>query len=108
MLAKYALAEVEINKATLKKEYNFTTQGGRNKKIYTTDYLLENFPENGIRILGGKTGYTDAAKYCFVGKFIDKKGNEIITSVLGSNNMNARFEETRKLAECVFESYVWE
>jgi D-alanyl-D-alanine carboxypeptidase len=90
------------------KIYEYKTIQGANKKIYTTDYLLENFSKNGIRILGGKTGYTEAAKYCFVGSFVDKNGHEIITSVLGGDSKNARFSETKKLAEWVFENYIWE
>lgn len=108
MLAKYALEQEEINKATLKKIHEFKTVQGAKKKIYTTDYLLENFSEDGIRIIGGKTGYTEAAKYCFVGIFTDKNGNRIITSVLGGDSKNSRFSETKKLAEWVYGNYIWD
>jgi len=108
MLAKYALEQEEINKATLKKIYEFKTVQGAKKRIYTTDYLLENFSEDGIRIIGGKTGYTEAAKYCFVGVFTDKNGNQIITSVLGGDSKNSRFSETKKLAEWVYGNYIWQ
>ncbi len=106
-IAKYALAKIEINKATLKNDYSFKTLQGVVKKVYTTDYLLESFPENGIKVLGGKTGYTELAEYCFVGKFTNKNGNEIITVVLGSDNKNSRFYETKELAEWTYGNYTW-
>jgi D-alanyl-D-alanine carboxypeptidase (penicillin-binding protein 5/6) len=106
-IAKYALSKIEINRATLKSEYFFKTLQGTTKKVYTTDYLLENFPENGIKVLGGKTGYTELAEYCFVGKFTNKNGNEIITVVLGSDTKNSRFYETKELAEWTYNNYEW-
>lgn len=106
-LAKAALANEEIGKATLTNAYDFTTEDGRKKHIDTTDYLLDNFPQNGLKILGGKTGFIDASGYCFVGKFIDHGGHEFITVVLGTDSKNARFHETKKLAEWVYESYRW-
>lgn len=106
-IAKHALAEKEISEATLKRQYVFKTLAGVEKRVYSTDYLLENFPQNGIKILGGKTGYTDLAGYCFVGKFVNKNGNEIITVVLGGDDKNSRFHETRELAEWAYDNYTW-
>ena len=68
-LANKALLRDEIRNAAMTKMYEFKTQQGRAKVIYNTDDLLSVFPENGIEIKGGKTGYTEAAGYCFFGKF---------------------------------------
>ena len=68
-LANKTLLKDEIREATMTKIYEFKTQQGRAKIVYSTDDLLSVFPEDGIEIKGGKTGYTEAAGYCFVGKF---------------------------------------
>jgi len=106
-LAEEALKNKYINEVTLTDKYEFTTLDGRKKIVYSTDDLLTNFPQNGIKILGGKTGYIEAADYCFVGKFTNNKGDEIITVVLGSPDKYSRFTETRKLAEWIYEAYKW-
>jgi D-alanyl-D-alanine carboxypeptidase len=105
--AKIALSNNDISKATLTKKYEFITIGGRKKTVYNTDDLLDIFPQNGIRITGGKTGYLELAGYCFVGKFIDHNGREMISVVLGGDTRDSRFTETRELVEWAYESFVW-
>lgn len=108
LLAKAALSFKDIRKATLTKEYNFNTLGKREVHVKTTDYLLDNFSPNGINIIGGKTGYTEAAGYCFVGEFMNKDGFEVISAILGSESKNGRFTQTKELVEWVFDSYKWD
>jgi len=107
-LAKNALAEEDIRQATLTKDYQFKTLNGTQKYVSSTDYLLKNFPNNGLKIIGGKTGYTDVAGYCFVGEFIDQAGRKIMTVILGGNSSDERFQETKDLAEWVFSSFAWQ
>ena len=106
-LAKEALSHDEIKNSTTKKEYSFTTAEGREKKISSTDYLLYSEPETKISLLGGKTGYTEGAGYCFVGKFVDPRQDEIISVVLNSNGKNDRFLETKTLVNWVFTNFNW-
>jgi D-alanyl-D-alanine carboxypeptidase len=106
-LAKIALENQLIKDATLTRKYEFVTASGYKKSVFNTDKLLATFPQNGINIMGGKTGYTDLAGYCFVGKFIDKNGHEIITSVLGGADIDERFNETKDLVEWIFNNYLW-
>jgi len=106
-LAKEALSHDEIKKSTIQKEYNFTTKEGREKKISSTDYLLFSESETKINLLGGKTGYTESAGYCFVGKFTDPRQDEIITVILNSNGKNDRFLETKILVDWVFTNFSW-
>ena len=101
-LAKVAFSREEISAATMSKKYEFETLGGRKKSVNNTDSLLEIFPQNGIKILGGKTGYTAMAGYCFAGKFTDANGREIISVVLGGKDIDTRFQETKKLVDWVF------
>lgn len=104
--ANEALSHEEIKEATLTKYYKFKTLQGRNKIVYNTDNLLSIFPHNGIEIEGGKTGFTEAAGYCFVGKFLSE-GREIISVVLNAGDNDARFNETYELVDWVFGNYVW-
>lgn len=105
--AAIAFADKDISEATLVKKYEFNTLEGRKKIIYNTDDLLDIFPQNGVKITGGKTGYTEAAGYCFVGKFIDHSGHEIISAILNSESNEERFSETRDLVEWGYKNYQW-
>lgn len=106
--ARAALSNEEIKKATLTKKYEFVTVEGRNKVIYNTDNLLSVFPQNGVEIKGGKTGYTEAAGYCFVGEFTNKDKRDVLSVVLGSESKDARFTETHKLVGWAYENYTWQ
>ncbi len=107
LLAREALAQKDIRQATLVKDYQFKTLSGRLKNIISTDHLLGNLPPNGIRILGGKTGYTVAAGFCFVGEFVHEGENEIISVVLGGPSYSGRFTETKLLVEWIYNNYRW-
>jgi D-alanyl-D-alanine carboxypeptidase len=106
-LAKAALNVPEISAATETKDYKFTTVGGREKLIESTDYLLFDSVENPFVIMGGKTGYTDTAGYCFVGRFKDPSGREVISVILNSSGKNERFRESKDLVNWVFKNYEW-
>lgn len=106
-LAKEALGHSDIKEATTKKDYVFSTKEGREKKIASTDYLLYSNDNKNINLLGGKTGYTERAGYCFVGKFADDRQDEIISVVLNSNGKNDRFLETKSLVDFVFTNFNW-
>ncbi len=107
LLAKAALAKEEIRQATARKDYEFSTLDGREKKVESTDYLLFDPAQNSFEVLGGKTGYTDQAGYCFVGRFQDENGREVISVVLGSAGKNERFRESKTLVNWVFQNYIW-
>lgn len=107
LLAKEVLLRPEIEKLVRLKEYSFTTENGREKKIESTNYLLFDTGENDFTILGAKTGYTEKAGYCFVGRFANKDGREIISVVLNSDGLNERFRESKKLINWVFANYRW-
>lgn len=102
-----AFAQTEITTAVLNKRYEFVTDNGRKVWVKNTDSLLAIFPQNGIRIIGGKTGYTVSAGYCFVGEFENMDGHKVISVVLDTNNINSRFSHTKKLIEWTYGNYVW-
>lgn len=106
-LAKTALKNEEIKKATMTEFYEFVTLDGRAKKVESTDYLLGSDLDNEILVQGGKTGYTDKAGYCFVGQFKNKDGHELISVILNSDSKNDRFRQTKALVSWAFNGYHW-
>ncbi len=105
-LAREALLQPELKKAVTTKTYSFKTLEDREKKLSNTDELLsDDWPD--VSILGGKTGFTESAGYCFVGQFKNQEGKEIISVVLGSPSKDARFSETKKLVTWIFNSYAF-
>jgi D-alanyl-D-alanine carboxypeptidase len=106
-LAKLAFADKDIREATLTKRYKFTTAAGVTRVAGNTDLLLDIFPQNGVKIVGGKTGYTENAGYCFVGQFVNSDGHEIISVILGGPDINSRFEETKRLVHWTYNNYLW-
>jgi len=107
-IAKIALADESIRTAVLSKQYEFATAGGRNIKVFSTDALLDSYPADSINLEGGKTGYTEAAGYCFVGKFSQSGAREIITVVLGGPDIDFRFAKTKELTEWAYNSFEWQ
>jgi serine-type D-Ala-D-Ala endopeptidase (penicillin-binding protein 7) len=105
-LAIVALGQEQIKKASMAASYDLAI-GGKKRRIYSTDSLLKEFPQNGVVLQGGKTGFIKAAGYCFVGRFQNEQGREVIGVVLGSNTPTARFTEAKKLAYWSFASYLW-
>lgn len=104
ILAGFALAVSEIRTAVGQATYEFNTINGRDKKIESTDYLLFSDAEN---VIGGKTGYTDSAGYCYVGEWQDEVGRSLIVAVLGASDRNSRFTLSRDLATWALKSYDW-
>lgn len=62
---------------------------------------LNNFYEG---VDGLKTGFTDAAKYCFTGTAI-KDNMRLISVVMGTGSETKRFQETKKLFDYGFSNY---
>ncbi len=104
---QFALANKDISQATLAKRYEFCTREGKKTIVDSTDMLLHVFPQNGIKIIGGKTGYIKMAGYCFTGKFINQAGKEIVSVILGGIDRDSRFHQTKELVKWVYENYQW-
>ncbi|MCF7860417.1 serine hydrolase [Patescibacteria group bacterium] len=106
-LAQAALNQKDIAATTGKSSYSFKTLQGKNKMIESTDWLLDGDSADAIEAVGGKTGYTEEAGYCFVGRFRDVDGRSLITVVLDSGGINERFTQARILAKWAFTYCQW-
>ncbi|MFA6171038.1 MAG: serine hydrolase [Patescibacteria group bacterium] len=104
--ARIALENEEIQKATLTRNYRYKTLDGKEKNIPSTDQLLKEEMGEGIKMAGGKTGFTNEAGYCFVGRF-SHDGHELVTVVLGTPSIDTRFTETGNLVKWIFSNFRW-
>ncbi len=71
--------------------------GGGTSLIFSTDRLIGTYRG----LIGGKTGYTDPAKYCFVAA-ARRNGIELVGVVLGADAPLDRFSQMRKLLDWGF------
>jgi D-alanyl-D-alanine carboxypeptidase (penicillin-binding protein 5/6) len=106
-LIQAAVANAIIRECLLKENYSYKTLGGASKNIRSTDLLLDDFNESPYSLLGGKTGYTILAGYCFTGVFENEDKDRIVTVVLGGDTMTSRFSETKTLVDWSFQNYEW-
>ena len=79
---------------------DFIHPSGRKTGLVNTNRLVKTY--EGIE--GGKTGYTDAAKFCLTASA--SRGNmRLIAVVIGANDSKTRFAETTKLLNFGFSNY---
>ncbi len=73
---------------------------GRKTELVNTNRLIKTYDN----MIGGKTGYTNTAKYCFVGSA--RKGDmKIIASILGAEDSKVRFNEVKEMFNYAFANY---
>ena len=105
-ILKNALKHKEIKQALLLPKYSFYTLDRKYKIAYNTDRLLK-IKNNSFKMLGGKTGYTELAGYCFAVAFANNKNNEIFVVILDDNNHYSRFDNAQKTAKWVYGNFSW-
>jgi len=109
-LLMLALEKEEIKNALTKKGYNFSILNNeKSRSIYTTNRLLESFLNSdghGYEIIGGKTGFLPEAGGCLA-VVVEKDGHKIISVILGSDNMETRFEDMKALVDWIYLNYKW-
>lgn len=106
-LLKHALDQEAIAAATRLSDYGFSTKAGRSASVANTNYMADDWAESDMEYLGGKTGHTELAGYCFTGAFENALDKGIISVVLGTDSPSARFRLTEKMAQWTYASYVW-
>ena len=110
-LISVAFSHFEVRKAGATKSYSaavFNKEAAR--KFVSTDKILkEDFgtDSNSYKIEAGKTGFTDAAGYCFASSVRDSQNRQLLIAVLGSSSTYDRFTDTKALAYWVFNNFRW-
>lgn len=79
---------------------DYTHPSGRVTQFANTNKLIRHYKG----CLGGKTGYTDNAKYC-LSAVAERNELKLITTVIGSPDSKTRFAETSKLFNYAFANY---
>lgn len=77
----------------------------RGKEYINWNRMLPGMPMAYNGLDGIKTGFTNAAGYCFAGT-AERDGMRLVTVVMGTGSELARFQETRRLLDAGFENYV--
>lgn len=102
-LANIVWSDKHIAEISAKKQYDFAPKGSSRKRvIISTNDLLNT---NVFTITDGKTGYTKEAGYSLVTKATDRKGKEIIITVLGAPTEFDRFADAKALGYWIFENF---
>lgn len=79
---------------------DYTHPSGRITQFANTNKLIRHYKG----CLGGKTGYTDKAKYC-LSAVAERNELKLISTVIGSPDSKTRFAETSKLFNYAFANY---
>lgn len=75
-------------------------------RIKNTNGLLTD-EDNGLIVLGGKTGYLVESKWNLATKIMDGRKHQIMVVVLGSSTQPQSFKDAETAARWVWDSYDW-
>lgn len=110
LLLREALNYPEVAAATILDKYTVSVTNKDNsidRSTDSTNWLLGSFlNQPPYKIVGGKTGYLIEAGYCLA-TVVEKSGARIISVVLGSQEINDRFDDTKSLVDWTFNNYLW-
>ena len=106
-----ALQKNQIRETVIQPKYEIDILNKKNnRQITSTDILIDSFLNSqiyGYELIGGKTGYLPEAGYCLAVE-ITHENKPVIFVVLNSNTIDSRFQDTKVLADWVFNNYQWE
>jgi D-alanyl-D-alanine carboxypeptidase (penicillin-binding protein 5/6) len=97
-IMKYGMSYSKLKEILATPSAEVSTEKGKAIFLKNTDKLLWSDEQ----IIGGKTGYTNSAKHCFVFA-AERDGKIIIVSLLGSPTRKNLWKEARKLADQGFQ-----
>lgn len=109
-IAAAAFSKAEIRSPASTATYTFRILNtGQVKTIRNTNKLLLD-DENGLYVMGGKTGYLDEAKNNLVIRVRPDRYNatqELIVVVLGAEDKDKSFTSAQRLAQWTWSAYDW-
>lgn len=97
-IMKYAMNYPKLRGILATPSAEVSTEKGKAIFLKNTDKLLWSDEE----VIGGKTGYTNSAKHCFVFA-AERDGKTIIVSLLGSPTRKKLWKEAKKLSDKGFQ-----
>jgi serine-type D-Ala-D-Ala endopeptidase (penicillin-binding protein 7) len=106
-----SMKEDKIRDTVIQEKYSFKILNNKKtRKVVSTDILIDSFLNSeryGYELIGGKTGFLPEAGYCLSVE-ISHENKPVIIVVLNSADINARFQDTKVLADWVFNNFKWE
>lgn len=110
-LIKVAFTHSEMRAAGATKNYSVKVLNKNiSRSLESTDKILkEDFgtETTSYKIEMGKTGFINAAGYCFASQVKDDQNRKLLIAVLGSSSTFDRFTDTKSLAYWAFNNYKW-
>lgn len=103
LLLEEALKNQFIASIVAKKEYSFVSVSGVAHDLINTNELLGSY----LTVIGGKTGFNNEALYNLVVAIENEEGHVVLVGVLGSEDINARFQDAKVVADWAFNNYEW-
>ena len=104
-LALTAFDDPVIRRAATTAYYPLTVDG-QTRQMKNTNGLLTD-PNNGLYVLGGKTGYLVESKWNLVVKMMDRRKRPLLIVVLGSATQGDSFKDATRVAQWVWAHYQW-
>jgi D-alanyl-D-alanine endopeptidase (penicillin-binding protein 7) len=104
-LAVEAFDVYAIKKATTTSKYRLVAARKAHTFSNTNDLLTD--PDNGLFVLGGKTGYLPEAGWNLAVKMMDSRHKAVIVVIMGSASKNDSFKDAEKAARWVWDNYRW-
>jgi len=103
-LMDYAMRNPTFREVMSTPQYTASAlNGSLQHPMNTTNRLLKTRTD----VLAGKTGYSEAAGYNMITVFKSPAGHRIVTIVFGTEGIDARFNETNKIIDWVYNYYRW-
>jgi D-alanyl-D-alanine endopeptidase (penicillin-binding protein 7) len=100
-----AFARDAIRRATTTSKYPLLLAGGKHNLKNTNELL--NDPNNGLYVLGGKTGYLEESRWNLVVKMRDARMKQLVVVVLGSSSKAQSFKDAEAVARWTWDNYQW-
>lgn len=104
-ICRYAMAIPLIRNAVSKAHYH-TQRGGLD--VNTTNWFLRGmayYDHDAYKVIGSKSGTTNAAGHVFIATATDKEGHEVICAYFGNVSKESTFASIRSLFDYAFKSY---
>lgn len=104
-ICRYAMA-MPLIRSTVAKAHYHTQKGGMD--INTTNWFLKGmayYDHDAYKVIGSKSGTTNAAGHVFIATATDDEGHELICAYFGNVSKESTFASIRSLFDYAFKSY---
>ena len=105
-LAFEAFKDYTLRKMLTTAKHTIWTSGGTHTITNTNGLLTD--PNNGLIVLGGKTGYLYESKWNFVVHMMDARHKPIMVVIFGADTKSLSFREAEFVARWVWDNYEWQ